>query len=115
MCTGTLYWANIGRLVYAASEEELNKLTGAGNGENMTMALPCREVLRHGQKEVEVVGPVKGWEERVVGESRKYWRPEEEVVVQKERDRSVSSSAPTTWEPDPEYETDLQSAIDWLR
>ena len=113
MCTGTLYWANIGRLVYAASEEELNKLTGSGNGENMTMALPCREVLRRGQKEVEVIGPVKGWEEKVVSESRKYWRPEE--VVHKERDRSVSSTAATTWEPDPEYETDLQSAIDWLR
>lgn len=74
MCTGTIYWANIGRVVYAASEAELRRLTGEGNEENFTMRLPCREVLGRGQKGVEVVGPVEGWEERVVEESAKYWR-----------------------------------------
>jgi tRNA(Arg) A34 adenosine deaminase TadA len=73
MCSGTLYWANIGRLVYAASEEELRKLTGEGNDENMTMALPCRKVLESGQKKIEVTGPVKEWEEKVIEESGKWW------------------------------------------
>jgi tRNA(Arg) A34 adenosine deaminase TadA len=74
MCSGTLYWANIGRLVYAASEEELRKLTGEGNDENMTIALFCWKVLESGQKKIEVIGPVKEWEEKVVEESGKWWR-----------------------------------------
>lgn len=106
MCTGTIYWANIGRLIYAASEEELNKLTGAGNGENMTMSLPCREVLSKGQKAVDVVGPVKSWEEKVIRESSKWWRKQS---IQEER-------LAKDFEPDPEYTAeDLSSSIDWLR
>jgi len=107
MCTGTLYWANIGRLIYAASEEELNKLTGSGNGENMTMSLSCREVIKHGQKSIDVVGPVKPWEERVIRESGKWWRNHS---IQEEKNGSKEL------EPDHEYSVeDLQSSIDWLR
>ena len=75
MCAATIYWANIGRVVYAASEKRLRDLTGEGNEENMTMSLGVREVLERGQKDVEVVGPVVGWEERVVRQSDVYWRP----------------------------------------
>ena len=74
MCTGTIYWANIGRVVFAASEKELSKLTGAGNEENFTMELPCKDVIARGQKMVEVVGPVPEWEEKVVEESGKWWK-----------------------------------------
>jgi tRNA(Arg) A34 adenosine deaminase TadA len=74
MCTGTIYWANIGRVVFAASEKELSKLTGAGNEENFTMGLPCKDVIANGQKMVEVVGPVPEWEEKVVEESGKWWK-----------------------------------------
>ncbi len=109
MCTGTLYWANIGRLIYAASEEELNKLTGSGNGENMTMSLPSREVIKHGQKAIDVVGPVKPWEERVIRESAKWWRKHS---MQEEKASLMSKE----FEPDHEYTAeDLQSSIDWLR
>lgn len=73
MCTGVCYWANIGRIVYAASEERLAELTGMGNEKNMTMAMPCRKVLEGSQKNIEIVGPVEGWEDRVVEESRAYW------------------------------------------
>jgi len=107
MCSGTIYWANIGRLIYAASEEELNKLTGSGNGENMTMSLPCRDVLRRGQKAIEVVGPVKTWAEKVIRESGKWWR---EHSTEEEKNGSRDP------ERDPEYTAeDLQSSIDWLR
>ncbi|KAF2501114.1 cytidine deaminase-like protein [Lophium mytilinum] len=75
MCAGTMYWANIGRLVYAASEETLAKLTGEGNEENMTLTLPCRELFARGQKGIKVVGPVGGWEEKVATQSDKYWGP----------------------------------------
>lgn len=108
MCTGTIYWANIGRLIYAASEEELNKLTGAGNEENMTMSLPCREVLKRGQKAVEVLGPVKPWDDRVIRESGKWWK---EHAIQEEKDANGSREP----ELDSDYSAaDLQSSIDWL-
>jgi tRNA(Arg) A34 adenosine deaminase TadA len=49
MCTGTLYWANIGRLVYGFEETSLLALTG-NHPENPTMNLPSRAVLasQHG-------------------------------------------------------------------
>lgn len=65
MCTGVCYWANIGRIVYAASEERLAELTGMGNEKNMTMAMPCRKVLEGSQKNIDIVGPVEGWEDRL--------------------------------------------------
>lgn len=82
MCTGTLYWANIGRLVYAASEESLKEITGSENEENFTMSLPCRTVLAGGQKDVQVWGPVEGMEEEVVRESDRYWAPVRERLKQ---------------------------------
>ncbi|MEU2653721.1 nucleoside deaminase [Streptomyces sp. NPDC007325] len=57
MCSGAIYWGNIGRVVYALGEDELLAMTGA-NEENPTMALPCREVFRAGQRDLPVVGPV---------------------------------------------------------
>jgi tRNA(Arg) A34 adenosine deaminase TadA len=73
MCAGTMYWANIGRLVYAASEEALIELTGEGNGENMGFRLPCRRVFEGGQKGVEIIGPVPEWEKRVVQSAKVWW------------------------------------------
>jgi tRNA(Arg) A34 adenosine deaminase TadA len=56
MCSGAIYWAGIGRLVYALSEDGLYAITGS-NPENPTMHLPCREVLARGQREIEILGP----------------------------------------------------------
>jgi tRNA(Arg) A34 adenosine deaminase TadA len=56
MCSGAIYWASIGRLVYALSEDGLYAITGS-NPENPTMRLPCRTVLARGQHEIEVLGP----------------------------------------------------------
>lgn len=76
MCTATCYWANIGRVVYAASEQRLAELTGQGNEKNMTMAIGCRQVLEGSQKDIDIIGPVGGeMEERVVSDSDLYWRP----------------------------------------
>ncbi|MEI5673298.1 MULTISPECIES: nucleoside deaminase [unclassified Nocardioides] len=59
MCTGALYWAGIGRLVFAMSEADLREITGA-HPDNPTLALPCRDVLAAGSRRtpVEVVGPL---------------------------------------------------------
>lgn len=74
MCSGTIYWSNIGRLLYAASESKLKDLTGSGNSENMTMSLPCRIVFDAGQRKVEVIGPIPEWEQKVVDSCSKWWK-----------------------------------------
>ncbi|MPV48800.1 nucleoside deaminase [Pseudactinotalea sp. HY160] len=57
MCTGAIYWCGIGRIVYALSETRLLELTG-DDPQNPTFALPCREVIAHGQRRIEVLGPL---------------------------------------------------------
>lgn len=57
MCSGAIYWCNIGRVVYALSEHRLLGLTG-DHPENPTFSLPCREVFMRGQRHVEVSGPL---------------------------------------------------------
>jgi tRNA(Arg) A34 adenosine deaminase TadA len=57
MCAGAIYWAGIGRLVYALSEHRLRAITG-NHPENPTLNLPCRAVLASGQRVTEVIGPL---------------------------------------------------------
>lgn len=57
MCAGAIYWAGIGRVVYALSEKRLKAITG-NHAENPTLDLPCRTVFAAGQRKVEVVGPL---------------------------------------------------------
>ncbi|KLU09917.1 MULTISPECIES: nucleoside deaminase [Kocuria] len=57
MCTGAAYWTGVGRIVYGLAESSLLALTGA-HEQNPTLDLPCREVLRHGQREIAVLGPL---------------------------------------------------------
>jgi len=57
MCSGAIYWAGIGRVVYGQSEKSLKAMTGA-HAENPTLDLPCRVVFAAGQRAVEVVGPL---------------------------------------------------------
>ena len=56
MCTGALYWTNVRRLVFGATEKDLLRFTG-DNEENPTFSLSSREVVSHGQKDIEIVGP----------------------------------------------------------
>ena len=57
MCTGAMYWTNVRRLVFGISEAQLLDLTGSDE-QNPTFALPSHKVLSHGQKDIEIVGPV---------------------------------------------------------
>ena len=57
MCAGGAYWAGVGRVVYALSEQRLLSLTGS-HPENPTLSLPCREVFARGQRAVKVEGPM---------------------------------------------------------
>lgn len=73
MCTGTIYWAHIGHIVYGASEEALLALTG-NHPDNPTLSLPCREVVARGQKPLRITGPVPGLEATLVETHRHFWQ-----------------------------------------
>ncbi len=73
MCTGTLYWANIGRLVYGYEEAKLLALTG-DHPANPTLNLPSRTVLGYGQKKIEVLGPFPEIEDELLALHRDFWK-----------------------------------------
>lgn len=77
MCAGSVYWANIGTVVYGCTEEKLLALTG-DDAENMTLNLSCRQLFKSGQKDVRVFGPFEEIEEEVrarrVNANKRYWR-----------------------------------------
>ena len=73
MCAGTLYWADIRRLVYGMSEASLLELTGNHN-ENPTLALPCRTVFGAGQKLITVHGPIVEVEEEIAQIHKTFWK-----------------------------------------
>ena len=72
MCTGAIYWGNVGRIVYGMSEKDLLKITGS-DPKNPTFDLPCREVLARGQKDIELIGPFKEIEEAVSEVHKDFW------------------------------------------
>jgi tRNA(Arg) A34 adenosine deaminase TadA len=65
MCSGAVYWAGVGRVVYGLPEHEMRTIIGP-HPENLTMDLPCRTVFAAGQRTVEVVGPLLEEEARAV-------------------------------------------------
>ena len=72
MCAGTLYWANIGRLVYGFAEAGLLALTG-DHPANPTLNLPARTVLGAGQKRIAVHGPFPEIEDELLAPHRDFW------------------------------------------
>jgi len=73
MCSGNIYWANIGNVVYGVEEITVRELTGADK-RNPTMNLPCRTVFKAGQKPIRVVGPVPELEDELLATIRAYWK-----------------------------------------
>ena len=74
MCAGSMYWGNLGRLVYIARESELKKATG-DDPRNPTLDLPCRAVFASGQKPMEVVGPILELEPAFLQCHEGFWNP----------------------------------------
>lgn len=72
MCSGAIYWANIGRVVYGMTEQRLLELTGS-NEQNPTFSLPCREVFARGQKDIQVVGPIPEVEAEAAEVHKGFW------------------------------------------
>jgi tRNA(Arg) A34 adenosine deaminase TadA len=55
MCAGAIHWSQIGRVVYALSEEDLYGIVGPSPEH---LLLPCREVFAHSKRPIEVLGPI---------------------------------------------------------
>ena len=72
MCAGAIFWGDVGRVVYALSEEGLYAITGETPYE---LALPCREVFERGTHPVDVSGPMLEGEAREVHLG--FWRDDE--------------------------------------
>lgn len=68
MCSGAIFWSGIGRVVYALSEDGLYAFVPDSPDK---LPLGCREVLSHGARAVEVIGPAIEDEARVVHE--RFW------------------------------------------
>ncbi|CAG7644468.1 nucleoside deaminase [Paenibacillus allorhizosphaerae] len=73
MCAGSIYWGNVGRVVYGISEQRLAQLTG-DDSRNLTLDLPCREVFARGRKPIEVMGPFPEIEEETITVHENYWK-----------------------------------------
>ena len=73
MCAGAIFWSDVGRVVYALSEEGLYEMTGETPYE---LALPCRDVFARGTHPVEVIGPLLEEEARQV--HLNFWRKNDE-------------------------------------
>ena len=56
MCSGAIYWAGIGRVVYGQTERDLKAQTGA-HEENPTLDLTYHIEFEAGQRPTELVGP----------------------------------------------------------
>ncbi|QNE48104.1 nucleoside deaminase [Glaciihabitans sp. INWT7] len=63
MCAGAIYWAGVGRMVYALSGSALVELVAEASGspraESRSLDLPSREVFARGTGSIEVLGPVE--------------------------------------------------------
>jgi tRNA(Arg) A34 adenosine deaminase TadA len=56
MCAGAIYWANVRRVVFALSQDEIRRITGR-SPENMQLEITCREIFARGNHRVHVDGP----------------------------------------------------------
>ncbi len=72
MCTGAIYWANIGRIVYGITEAQLLEMTG-GDPKNPTFHMGADRVVAAGQKAIEIEGPFPELAEEIVEVHRGFW------------------------------------------
>lgn len=75
MCSGTIYWAEIGAVVFGMTEKRLGEMTGE-DPENPTQDLECRTIFASGRRPVEVRGPYPELEERISKQHLAYWKSE---------------------------------------
>jgi tRNA(Arg) A34 adenosine deaminase TadA len=69
-CAGAIYWSHIGRVVYALSEIDFYDVIGPSPEH---LLLPCREVLAHGKRHIEVYGPVSSLRVEARAVHKDFW------------------------------------------
>lgn len=72
MCTGAMYWANIGTVVYGITEERLLEMTGSDE-KNPTFSMGAAKVIKAGQKPIRLIGPVPEMETEIVEGHKGFW------------------------------------------
>lgn len=73
MCSGTIYWADIGAVVFGMTERRLGELTG-DDPENQTQDLECRVIFASGRRPVPVRGPFPELEDRIAAQHMAFWK-----------------------------------------
>lgn len=56
MCSGAIFWSNVRRIVFGLPAVKLYDLVGWNSEE--VLNLSCQEIFTHGNKQIEVIGPV---------------------------------------------------------
>lgn len=72
MCSGTIYWAEIGAVVFGMTEHRLGEMTGE-DPENPTQDLECRVIFASGRRPVAVRGPFPELEDRIAAQHKAFW------------------------------------------
>ena len=71
MCAGAIYWSGIKRVVFGLSQSGLYQgVLGGEDGEGFLLS--CRDVFSHGDREIEVIGPLLEDEAGMVHEG--FWK-----------------------------------------
>jgi len=65
MCAGAIFWAGVGRVVFALSSETLGTIVHDESGD-WTLSVSCRDVFARGGRATDVSGPLLEAEGRVV-------------------------------------------------
>lgn len=73
MCAGTIYWANIGRVVYGVTESRLLECTG-NHSENPTMSVSAEYVFANGQKKIDLIGPIAEIDAETIAMQQHFWQ-----------------------------------------
>ena len=71
MCSGAIFWSNIGNVAFAMSEKKLRDIIEDKNSPNFD--LPCAEVISRGNKDIKVTGPYEEVEDLAASIHEEYW------------------------------------------
>ncbi len=72
MCTGGIYWANIGHIAFGITEKQLLDMTGSDE-KNPTFNMGAKKVIAAGQKAISIEGPFDEVADEIAEVHRGFW------------------------------------------
>ena len=72
MCTGGIYWTNIGHIAFGITEKQLLEMTGSDE-KNPTFDMGAEKVIAAGQKDITIEGPFDEVADEIVEVHRGFW------------------------------------------